>query len=93
MKFSVLSINAAIASLASATAIDLTKRDTPLEVKLTATGNSKVNVAVTNTGATEYNLFYKGSFLDSETPVDKLTVSGTTASKYSSEIWPSLWIY
>ncbi|WPA99715.1 uncharacterized protein RHO25_004334 [Cercospora beticola] len=79
MRFSILSINAAIASLASATAVDLTKRDTPLEVKLTATGNSKVNVAVTNTGATEYNLFYKGSFLDAETPVDKLSVSGTAA--------------
>ncbi|KAI5367961.1 Putative peptidase M35, deuterolysin, metallopeptidase, catalytic domain superfamily [Septoria linicola] len=78
MKFSILPI-AALATLATSTAIDITKRDTPLEVTLTASGNSKVKAAVTNTGSTGYNLFYKGSLLDSATPVDKLSVSGTAS--------------
>lgn len=75
MKYSVV-CTAALASLASSTAIDVTRRDTPLEVELTSVGNSKVKAALTNTGAVAYNLMYKGSFLDNTAPVEKFVVSG-----------------
>ena len=71
MKFNLLSV-AAMASVVSSTAIDITKRDSPLEVTLSAVSNSKVKASVTNTGTAGYNLFYKGSFLDTDAPVDKL---------------------
>ncbi|KAI5363661.1 Putative peptidase M35, deuterolysin, metallopeptidase, catalytic domain superfamily [Septoria linicola] len=66
----------AFASIANGAAIDLLKRSTPLTVELTPLGNSKVKAAVTNNDARGYNLFYKGSFLDGESPVDKFTVNG-----------------
>lgn len=78
MKFTALSV-AAMAAVVSSTAIDITKRDTPLSVTLTPLGNSKVKASVTNTGVEGYNVFYKGSFLDNEAPVDKLEV--TSAGK------------
>lgn len=77
MKYS-LFCTAALASLVSSTALDLTKRDSPLQVELTPVSNSKVKAAVTNTGASGYNLLYKGSFLDTSTPANKLSVSGTS---------------
>ncbi|KAK4624525.1 Neutral protease 2 [Fulvia fulva] len=79
MKFTALSV-AAMAAVVSSTAIDITKRDTPLSVTLTPLGNSKVKASVTNTGVEGYNVFYKGSFLDNEAPVDKLEVT-SAASK------------
>ncbi|KXS98559.1 hypothetical protein AC578_4320 [Pseudocercospora eumusae] len=78
MKLNLLSV-AAMASVVSSTAIDISKRDSPLEVTLSAVSNSKVKASVTNTGTAGYNLFYKGSFLDTDAPVDKLAVSGTTS--------------
>ncbi|EME81256.1 uncharacterized protein MYCFIDRAFT_189452 [Pseudocercospora fijiensis CIRAD86] len=78
MKFAIFSIAALVASV-SAGAIDLQKRDTPLQVQLSQVegDNSKVKVEVTNTGSQGYNLFYKGSFLDGDSPVDKFVVQGT----------------
>ncbi|KAF2719004.1 neutral protease 2-like protein [Polychaeton citri CBS 116435] len=73
MKFTLASI-VALAVTASATVVDLNKRDTPLEVKLAKTGNSKVKATVTNTGSISYKLLYKGTLLDNA-PVDKLYVS------------------
>lgn len=76
MKFTALSL-AAWATLASSTAIDVNKRASALEVTLEAVGNSKVKASVTNTASQGYNLFYKGSFLDSSAPVDKFVVSSS----------------
>lgn len=87
MKLTALSV-AAMAAVVSSTAIDVTKRDTPLAVTLTPVSNSKVKAAVTNTGAEGYNIFYKGSFLDTKAPVDKLAVS--SAGKYSARSNPVL---
>ena len=81
MKFTALSV-AAMAAVVSSTAIDVTKRDTPLSVTLTPVSNSKVKASVTNTGAEGYNLFYKGTILDTEAPADKLEVS--SAGKYTA---------
>lgn len=80
MKLAILSVAALVASV-SAGAIDLQKRDTPLQVQLSQVDgdNSKVKVEVTNTGSQGYNLFYKGSFLDGDSPVDKFVVQGTGA--------------
>ncbi|KAF2501963.1 neutral protease 2-like protein [Lophium mytilinum] len=65
---------AAFVALASATAIDVNKRASPLSVELSAVGNTEVKVAVTNTGSTELNLLSKGTFLDEVQPVQKLKV-------------------
>lgn len=64
-------------AFAHGAAVDLSKRDIPLTVVLTFLGdNSKVKAAVTNTNSRGYNLFYRGSFLDSDSPVDKFEVHG-----------------
>ncbi|KAG9689955.1 neutral protease 2-like protein, partial [Aureobasidium melanogenum] len=65
----------ALAATANCAAVSLEARDTPLDVKLTSLGNSKVKAVVTNNGDASYNLFYKGTFLDTEAPVDKFHVS------------------
>ncbi|OQO12232.1 hypothetical protein B0A48_02873 [Cryoendolithus antarcticus] len=70
---------AAVAATVSATAVDLTKRASPLAVSLTSVSDTKVKIAVTNTGSEDYNLFYKGTFLDSDSPADKLVVSSAAA--------------
>lgn len=75
MKFTLPSI-AVMAATASAAAVDLSKRDSPLEVTLTKVEDSKVKVALTNSGDTGYNLLYKETFLD-DAPTDKLIVSSS----------------
>jgi hypothetical protein len=72
---------AALASYASATAVNVNKRDSPLSVVLTASGNSEVKVAVTNNGDTALNLLSKGTFLDEVNPVEKVTMYSTGGSK------------
>ncbi|KAM0323742.1 hypothetical protein ACHAQA_008679 [Verticillium albo-atrum] len=62
-----------LASLASAASVDLTKRDTPLEVKLEESGNSGVKAYLTNNGAEAVKLFTTGTFLD-EKAVEKVEV-------------------
>lgn len=69
-----LSALAGLLATASATAIDLEKRDSPLSVSLAQVEDSKVKVALTNNDETSYKLFYKGTFLD-DAPTDKLAVS------------------
>jgi deuterolysin len=64
----------ALATTASCAAIDLDKRASPLDLKLSPIAGSKVKAVLTNTGDVSYNLFYKGTFLDTA-PVDKLHVS------------------
>lgn len=81
--FAQLSI-AALASYAAATSIDVSKRETPLHVELTATGNSEVKVVVTNGGAKTVNLLSKGTFLDEALPVEKVTIFSAGGSKYQT---------
>jgi deuterolysin len=69
---------AVLATTVSSAAVDLTKRDSPLSVKLSHTEDSKVKVSLTNTAETNFKLFYKESFLD-DAPTDKLTVSSSSA--------------
>lgn len=73
---------AALASLASAASVDLNKRDSPLSVALTASGNSEVKVAVTNNGDKTLNLLSKGTFLDEVNPVEKVNVYSSGGSKF-----------
>ncbi|KAM0715581.1 hypothetical protein Q7P37_009079 [Cladosporium fusiforme] len=77
MKFT-LPFIAVMAATASAAAVDLTKRDSPLSVTLTRVEDSKVKVALTNTADTGYNLMTKETFLD-DAPADKLVVSSKSA--------------
>ncbi|KAF2733840.1 hypothetical protein EJ04DRAFT_512870 [Polyplosphaeria fusca] len=65
---------AALAAYASATAVNVNKRESPLSVELTASGNTEVKVAVTNNGEKAINLLSKGTFLDEVNPVEKVTV-------------------
>ncbi|KAL7619687.1 hypothetical protein AAE478_010229 [Parahypoxylon ruwenzoriense] len=53
-----------LASLASAVSVDLTKRDSPLDVKLEMVGNTAVKASITNTGVTDLKIFKTGTFLD-----------------------------
>uniref|UniRef100_L2G6H0 Neutral protease 2 n=1 Tax=Colletotrichum fructicola (strain Nara gc5) TaxID=1213859 RepID=L2G6H0_COLFN len=52
------------AALASAVVVDLNKRDSPLDVKIEAVGNSGVKASITNTGASDLKVFKTGSILD-----------------------------
>jgi len=85
MKYAVAALTA-LASTVSATAVELEKRTSPLAVDLTPVSDTKVKVALTNTGSTSYNLFYKGTFLDTDSPADKLFVS--SAGEWSCSILP-----
>lgn len=71
--FSQLTV-AALASYATAASVDVNKRETPLSVKLAASGNSEVKVTLTNNGAKTLNLLSKGTFLDEQNPVEKVTM-------------------
>ncbi|KAF1849332.1 neutral protease 2-like protein [Cucurbitaria berberidis CBS 394.84] len=65
---------AALASYATAASVNVFKRETPLSVKLTASGNSEVKVLVTNNGDKIVNLLSKGTFLDEKIPVEKVSI-------------------
>jgi len=72
---------ATLVACASATVINVNKRETPLSVELTASGNTEVKVAVTNNGEAAVNLLSKGTFLDEASPVEKVhmyTAGGST---------------
>jgi deuterolysin len=84
---------AALATYATATVVNVNKRETPLSVELTASGNSEVTVAVTNNGEKSLNLLSKGTFLDEANPVEKVTMYSAGGSKYSftsKELAPTL---
>ncbi|KAH7356206.1 neutral protease 2-like protein [Pyrenochaeta sp. MPI-SDFR-AT-0127] len=72
MKVQVLSV-AALASLASAFSDALSKRDSPLSVALSVTGNTDVKAVITNTGSESLKLFKTGTFLD-DSHVEKVEV-------------------
>ncbi|KAI0886669.1 Deuterolysin metalloprotease family-domain-containing protein [Annulohypoxylon maeteangense] len=62
------------AAVASAISVDLTKRDTPLDVKLEMVGNTAVKASITNTGASDLKIFKTGTFLDENAPTEKVAV-------------------
>lgn len=73
---------AALASYATAASVDVFKRETPLTVELVAAGNTEVKVTVTNNGDKTVNLLSKGTFLDEQTPVEKVSVYSAGGSKF-----------
>ncbi|KAK1987057.1 metallo proteinase [Colletotrichum cereale] len=52
------------AALASAAVVDLNKRDSPINVKIEAIGNTGVKASITNTGASDLKVLKTGSILD-----------------------------
>lgn len=72
---------AALASYATAASVDVNKRETPLSVQLSAAGNSEVKVVVTNNGEKTVNLLSKGTFLDEQNPVEKVSIYSAGGSK------------
>lgn len=81
--FTQLSI-AALASYATAASVDVSKRDTPLTVKLAAVGNSEVKVTLVNSGDKTLNLLSKGTFLDEVNPIEKVTMYSAGGSTFSA---------
>lgn len=69
----VFAITSCLATLAAAASIDVSKRDTPLEVKLEKIGNSAVKAVITNSGSEDINILKTGSIFD-ELAVEKTEV-------------------
>ncbi|EGY16866.1 Neutral protease 2 like protein [Verticillium longisporum] len=67
MKFSGLLY---LATLASAASVDLSKRDSPLDIKIEKVGNTVIKASITNTGASDLKVLKTGSILD-ELEVEK----------------------
>lgn len=63
----------AFSLLVNAISIDLTRRETPLEVQLEMVGNTAVKASITNAGSTALKVFKTGSILDSNA-VEKVKV-------------------
>lgn len=82
MKFSA-GLSLVLASIASSTAVNLNKRETPLDVKLEMVGNTEVKATVTNTGASPLKVFKTGTFLDSS-PIEKVEIYSPGKSSPSS---------
>jgi deuterolysin len=77
---------AAFATYVGAASVALNKRESPLSVVLSASGNTEVKVAVTNNGDKTLNLLSKGTFLDEENPVEKVSVFSTSGSKSTTMV-------
>ncbi|KAF2643975.1 hypothetical protein P280DRAFT_514950 [Massarina eburnea CBS 473.64] len=65
---------AALVTFASAFSVNLNKRESPLSIELSSSGNTEVKVAITNNGNRTLNFLSKGTFLDEENPVEKVSV-------------------
>lgn len=74
MKYSIASLAATI-GLASAAAVDTNAAPSPLSVSLTPVGNSQVKAIITNNSNKGYNIFHRGTILDTKTPVDKFQIT------------------
>lgn len=75
---------ASLAAIVSSTAVNLSKRDTPLSITLSEAGNAVVKATITNTGNTSLTLLNAGTILDSSAAVKKVDVF--SGSKYSPKI-------
>lgn len=62
MKF--LAIASALASLATAARVDLSKRDTPLDLQLEMVGNTGIKASLTNNGESALKVVKTGTILD-----------------------------
>ncbi|KAL1592804.1 hypothetical protein SLS60_011220 [Paraconiothyrium brasiliense] len=71
---------AALAASVSAVSVNLNKRESPLSVALSKSGNTEVKVAVTNNGGKTLNLLSKGTFLDESNPVERVSVYSNSGS-------------
>ena len=67
------------ASVASAVSVDLSKRDSPLDVKIQMVDNSIVEATITNTGTETLRLFKTGTILDTAAVEKTEVFSGCTA--------------
>ncbi|KAF2014844.1 hypothetical protein BU24DRAFT_442081 [Aaosphaeria arxii CBS 175.79] len=65
---------AVYATYAYATPFSHNERGTPLDIVLTASGNTEVKITITNNGDRTLNLLNKGTFLDEDTSVEKVTI-------------------
>lgn len=75
MQFSRITLAvAALFGLSSAAVLDIGKRDSGLEVTLTAIENAVFKAVVKNVGSTGLNLLAKGTLFDTA-PVEKLIVT------------------
>ncbi|CAI6020384.1 hypothetical protein V2G26_001867 [Clonostachys chloroleuca] len=72
-------IFSALLGLASAAAVDLTKRASPLDVKVEQLGNTGFKASITNTGDSALRVLKTGSILDSA-PVEKARISQNAKS-------------
>ncbi|KAK2601514.1 hypothetical protein N8I77_010961 [Diaporthe amygdali] len=63
-----------LAALANALAVDISKRDSPINVEIEMVSNSEVKAKITNTGSEALNVFKTGSILDNR-PIEKTAVS------------------
>jgi hypothetical protein len=75
---------ATLASYVNAVSVDVNKRATPLSVELKSSGNSEVKITVINNGDKAMNLLSKGTFLDEQIPVEKVTMYTAGGSKSNS---------
>ncbi|KAI3323953.1 neutral protease [Xylariaceae sp. AK1471] len=64
----------ALATVANAASISISKPSSPLDVTIKMVGNSGVKASITNTGSEDLKVFKTGSFLD-KTPTEKVKVS------------------
>lgn len=74
---------AALAAVTYAVSVDLEKRESPLKVVLSASGNTEVKVTVTNNGDQTLNLLRKGTFLDEDSPVEKVSIYSTGGGEFT----------
>ncbi|KAF1995534.1 hypothetical protein P154DRAFT_580729 [Amniculicola lignicola CBS 123094] len=72
---------AALTSFVSAIVVPLHRRDSPLSVEISPLGNTEVTLTVTNKGDKAFNLLSKGTFLDEQNPVEKVTVYSVAATQ------------
>lgn len=74
MKF-IASLSSLVA-LVSAASVDLTKRETPFDLKIELVGNSEVKASLTNKGSEDVKVFKTGSILDDITVEKSRVFSG-----------------
>ncbi|PVI05217.1 neutral protease 2-like protein [Periconia macrospinosa] len=73
-------IHAALATYASALTLQPNKQS-PLTIDIKKSGNTEVKVSVTNNGPETLNLLSKGTFLDEDLPVERVSVFSNKGSK------------
>ena len=78
---SLLASAAVAAACSPSTSNEKVERDTPIQVQLDNEVDTKITIAVTNTGTTDYRVLNVGTLLDSA-PVRKLRVRNGSTCNY-----------